>query len=114
MALEQTKWVGFDLDRTMAKREKGDSIKVIGEPIPRMIDLAKSYLASGVKVKIFTARVSVSNPDDVLFQTNLIKKFSKQHFGQELEVTCIKDMFCIRIYDDVARQVIANTGHVVE
>jgi hypothetical protein len=28
-------------------------------------------------------------------------------------VTCIKDIHCVRLYDDIARQVIPNTGKVV-
>lgn len=111
---ETTSWVGFDLDRTMAKRVKGDDHKEIGEPIQRMINLAKSYIAGGTKVKIFTARVASDKPEEVLYQVNLINEFSRLHFGKELDITCIKDRFCIRIYDDIARQVIPNTGHVVE
>lgn len=114
MFTERESWVGFDLDRTMAKRVKGDDHKTIGEPIYRMIDLAKTYIAQGKKVKIFTARVASDEPEEVQFQVELINKFSREHFGKELEITCIKDRYCIRIFDDIARQVIPNTGHIVE
>ncbi len=111
---EKESWVGFDLDRTMARRVKGDDHKTIGEPIHRMIDLAKSYIASGKKVKIFTARVASDDAADVQMQVEMISAFSLKHFGKVLEITCIKDRFCIRIYDDIARQVIPNTGNLVE
>lgn len=107
-------WVGFDFDRTLFKREKGDDIKTVGAPIYRMIELVKTYLTSGTKVKIFSARVSVEDPTDVQFQTELIQSACKQHIGQVLDVTCIKDMFCTKIYDDIAVQVVPNTGQLVE
>lgn len=111
---DQEKWVGFDFDRTLFKRSDGDDIKTVGEPIWKMIELVKTYFSTGEKVKIFTARVSVENPEDVLFQTELIQKTCKQYFGRVLDITCIKDTNCIKIYDDIAVQVVPNTGELVD
>ena len=108
------KWVGFDFDGTLFKREKGDDIKTVGDPIYRMLELVKTYLTAGIKVKIFTARVSVDDPADVQLQTELVQSACKQYLGQVLEVTCIKDVACLKIYDDIAVQVITNTGQLVE
>ena len=65
---------------------------------------------SDSKVKIFTARVS---RDDDGFQERLIKKWSKEHLGQELEVTCVKDLSMIELWDDKAMRVELNTGKLI-
>lgn len=111
---DREKWVGFDFDRTLFKREDGDDIKTYGDPIWKNIELVKTYLVAGEKVKIFTARVAVDKPEDVLFQTELIQGACKQYFGQVLDITCIKDPNCIKIYDDIAVQVVPNSGELVE
>ena len=49
-------WVGVDLDGTLAKSDRVVTLARIGEPIPKMAELVRSIIKSGVRVKIFTAR----------------------------------------------------------
>ena len=56
-ALPAWGWVGFDLDRTLAHYDHWMGPEHIGAPVPYMVDKLKSYLAAGIKCKIFTARV---------------------------------------------------------
>jgi len=102
-------WIGVDLDGTLAHYE-GWTNGSIGKPIEPMLKRVKKWLRSGKKVKIFTARVS---RDDDGFQERLIKKWSKEHLGQELEVTCVKDLGMIELWDDKAMRVELNTGKLI-
>lgn len=102
LAIER--WEGVDFDGTLAHYNGFKGKAVLGEPIPRMVKQVKEMLQSGLKVKIFTARASA--PESV----TAIKAWCKQHLGQELEVTNVKDYGCIRIWDDRAVGIIENTG----
>ena len=53
--MTQSGWIGVDLDGTLAKYGIWDGS--IGEPIPLMVERVKIWIALGVEVKIFTARV---------------------------------------------------------
>ena len=53
-----SKWIGVDLDGTLAKYDRRVSIETIGDPIPSMVRRIKSWIDRGVPVKIFTARVA--------------------------------------------------------
>lgn len=110
MADENTGWIGFDLDGTIAIYERGDiekyGIEHIGDPIPNMINLVKKFLSEGKRVKIMTARISDNEPTTIQH----IENWCETHIGQRLEITCIKDMHMICLYDDRAFQVISNEG----
>lgn len=112
-------WIGVDLDGTLAKYEKWDG--GIGEPIPLMVERVKKWLADGVEVKIFTARVGFGagyssesgRSDDEKFaeeQRRIIEAWCEVHIGQKLPVTATKDFRMIELWDDRAIQVIPNTG----
>lgn len=107
-------WIGVDLDGTLAMYDGYKGLDVIGEPIPRMVERVKAWLAEGRCVRIMTARVAQSvyrqrNAD--VFQTILaIQAWCEQHIGQRLEVTCIKDYQMVELWDDRAVQVVPNTG----
>lgn len=114
-------WIGVDLDGTLAHYDGWKGEKYIGEPVPAMVERVKKWLADGVKVKIFTARVCITggfsevsqkqaNVDFAAEQTKLIKAWCLENIGKELEVTCVKDFACIEIWDDRAVQVILNKG----
>ena len=103
-------WIGVDLDATLAHYEGWDG-GTIGEPIMPMVNRVKKWLADGQAVKIFTARLC-KDPDGE--QERLIKAWSLEHIGQELEVTNVKDYGMIELWDDRVRQVIANTGELVQ
>lgn len=107
-------WIGVDLDRTLAKYDKFISPNHIGEPIPEMVERVKKVLAEGkYEVKIFTARVapkSLKSEEELEVIVTAISKWSLKHLGQILDITATKDVGCIEIWDDRAKQVEPNTG----
>jgi hypothetical protein len=126
-------WYGVDLDRTLAHYEPGDYKKFgpnyIGAPIAPMVERVKQMLAEGKDVRIFTARVSIPEPGTASHCATLAERFAreweviefkkhlsiwlKDEVGQDLPVTCVKDYDMVVLYDDRARQVVANVGTVV-
>jgi hypothetical protein len=105
-------YVGFDLDGTLARYERGQNYDPaeIGEPIPAMVNVLKNHLSAGDICKIFTARVS-EDPDGIARRA--IHEWVIKHVGVPLEITCIKDWHMGSFYDDRAIQVQPNTGHFV-
>jgi hypothetical protein len=126
-------WIGVDLDRTLAQYEPGDyhryGSNYIGAPIAPMVERVKKWLAEGKDVRIFTARVSrpgigegshCRTVDDYVQRNKEIEEFRKTltgwlvgAIGRDLPVTCVKDYDMVVLYDDRARQVVANVGTVV-
>lgn len=112
MSADESGWVGVDLDGTLAYYDKWRGLFHIGEPIPIMVNKVKALLAEGYNVRIFTARVA--RPEEELPDiVAAVKKWCRQHIGQELEVTCRKDMGMIALYDDRCIQIEKNTGVVL-
>ena len=117
-------WYGIDLDGTLARYERGDidkyGVTYIGPPIPKMLERVKKMLAEGKTVKIFTARVGIpqgldraelkERMEEQVPIRKAILKWCKEHIGQPLEVTSLKDFGMIECWDDRAVQVISNTG----
>ena len=100
-------WIGVDLDGTLARSDTLFCVSRIGDPVPKMLDRVKTMIECGTRVKIFTARAS--DPE----QVQLIKAWLRENEIPNLEVTNVKDYDMIRLYDDRAVQVIANTGDIV-
>lgn len=108
-------WIGVDLDGTVATYNGWYGEGFIGAPIPSVVERIKAILQDGrVDVKIFTARVSGDDPEEVRLVEQAVKDWCKKHIGQELEVTCKKDYAMIELWDDRAKQVIPNTGIFLE
>jgi hypothetical protein len=114
-------WIGVDLDGTLAEYDGWKGENHIGAPVLAMVERVKKWLADGVKVKIFTARVCITGGysevsekradlDFATNQTEIIKAWCLEHVGQELEVTCVKDFAMIELWDDRAIQVVPNKG----
>ena len=103
-------WIGIDLDGTLAEAEEG-VFGPIGKPIPKMVEFVNRLIAAGWEVRIFTARWATSGPGASIAD---VRHWCAQHFGNPLTVTAIKDKRCFRIYDDRARQVVYNTGEIVD
>jgi hypothetical protein len=100
-------WIGVDLDGTLARDDaEGHFLPPypLGEPIPEMIEMVKSLLAAGVKVKIFSARAC--EPEMI----PIIQAWAEKHGLGRLDVTNQKDYDLIRYYDDRAIQVLRNQG----
>jgi hydroxymethylpyrimidine pyrophosphatase-like HAD family hydrolase len=54
-----SRWIGVDLDGTLAHYTGWRGAEHIGVPIPAMLERVQAWVAAGVTVKIFTARASV-------------------------------------------------------
>lgn len=129
-------WYGVDLDGTIAEYDEWRGPEHIGAPIPKMIERVKRWLYYGDEVRIFTARVfplmTVKPNDNVdliecTYPNNghtprhtdaiqavlAIQKWCKEHLGQVLTVTCVKDYGMLTLYDDRAVQVEKNTGRLI-
>ena len=115
------RWIGVDLDRTLAEYKGWVSPTHIGEPIPKMVSRVKSWLAEGKDVRIFTSRISGYNIDapesnkeqNTAEVKEAIENWCLQHIGCILPITNVKDAEMIELWDDIARQIIPNTGDVV-
>ncbi len=101
-------WLGIDLDGTLAHFDKWEDIYTIGKPLQIMKDLIMSLHNQGIRIKIFTARVGEG---DVAIPP--IKQWLKKNGLPDLEITNVKDMYCIEIWDDRAVQIEHNTGRLL-
>ena len=101
-------WIGVDLDGTLAVYN-GWNGGAIGEPVPLMVARVKDWIDKGVEVKVFTARASANDEDEI----KKIQDWCELHIGNRLEVTCKKDFMMIELYDDRCVQVVPNTGVLV-
>ena len=109
--MKNKQWIGVDLDGTLAKYEGWAGVHHIGEPIPAMVQRVKAWLAEGIEVKVFTARVGKNKDvNDTIRAREAIEKWCKEHLGQVLDITATKDFAMIELWDDRAVQVIPNTG----
>jgi hypothetical protein len=110
-------WIAVDLDGTLAVYDHWRGPDHIGEPIPAMVERVKRWLAEGRDVRIFTARVSSDGSLDrnaeVMAARWAIAMWAKQHLGQQIPVTNVKDYRMIELWDDRAVQVEMNTGAVL-
>ena len=120
MTEPQPAWIGVDLDGTLAHHDRWQGHEHIGEPIPAMVQRVKQWLASGLTVKIFTARVcehgriiSKNNSQTVIDAVTPIEDWCLKHLGRKLPVTNVKDYDMLELWDDRAVQVIPNTGEPV-
>lgn len=106
-------WIGVDLDGTLAYYDHWRGEEHIGEPIPKMASRVRGWLAKDVEVRIFTARATKREDGKDNLAIAAIKAWTLRHFGQELEVTNVKDYGLIALYDDRAVGVEENTGELL-
>ncbi len=122
-AMKTGPWIGFDLDGTLCQYGEWKGPHHIGEPIKPMVDLAKAFMRSGMRVKIFTARVGPSGtnyadgtPIDQEYAKKArvaIEAWCVEHLGEAIEITCEKDFQMVFYFDDRAISVEENTGIVL-
>jgi hypothetical protein len=110
-SLNKHGWIGVDLDGTLAHYDGWCGHDHIGPPIPGMVARVKAWLAEGREVRIFTARMHEHSP--VLNRRLPIEEWCREHIGQVLEVTHIKDPRMVELWDDRCIQVMPNTGEPV-
>lgn len=107
-------WYGFDLDGTLAHYDGYQGHDKIGAPIGPMVNRVFELLKQGKIVKIFTARAAEPDPKRRVETLEAIARWSLDVFDVALPVTCIKDYGMIELYDDRCKQVIPNTGLLIE
>lgn len=109
--MAQHGWIAVDLDGTLAQYVGWKGPTHIGEPVPAMLERVKAWLEEGQQVKIFTARVACFEP----YRSEVIKaihEWLETHGLPRLDITNVKDMLMIELWDDRAVQVEKNTGRV--
>jgi hypothetical protein len=100
-------WVGVDLDGTLSSDDNEGHFEPpypLGQPIPKMVEMVKSLISAGIRVKIFSARAS--DPENI----PIVQEWAERHGLGRLEVTNQKDYDLIRFFDDRAIQVVPNQG----
>jgi GTP cyclohydrolase IA len=106
-----TGWIGVDFDGTLAHYDGATTMNAPGEPIAPMVARVKAWLAEGVEVRVFTARVGGDRPpEDIAHQRRIVQHWCDQHIGQVLPVTAEKDFAMLELWDDRAVQVETNVG----
>jgi len=109
--MSDRKWIGVDLDGTLAEYDTWRGHEHIGAPIPKMVERVKAWLADGQEVRIFTARMhGLWIGCDVVTP---IQRWCEEHIGQRLPVTNVKDFAMSELWDDRCVQVVRNTGAAV-
>lgn len=107
------KWIGVDLDGTLARYDGWNGANHIGAPIPRMVARVVNWLREGKNVRIMTARVSRGGEDEMIARRAIIA-WCRRFIGTELPITATKDYDMIELWDDRCVQVERNTGQVIE
>jgi hypothetical protein len=100
-------WIGVDLDGTLARDLGSTRWDQIGSPIEPMLIRVKRWIAEGRTVKIFTARASSPK------QVAAIKEWLVSCGLPDLEVTNVKDLHMIELWDDRCVQVTTNLGEPI-
>lgn len=108
-------WIGVDLDGTLAEYAGFMGATIIGAPVKLMVERVKDWLAQGVEVRIFTARVYAHEADYERQRESAearlaIEQWCEKHIGQVLPVTCTKDYGMVELWDDRAVRVLHNVG----
>lgn len=126
-------WVACDFDGTLAEYTHWKGPTDLGRPIGPMVVRVARWLYEGRKIKIFTARcwpylevpanrdprstqwitsadIDSARMTDAFQAITAIQDWCLVNFGQQLDITCVKDLHMIELWDDRAVQVEANTG----
>jgi hypothetical protein len=102
--LHSREWIGVDLDGTLAEYHGFTSPTQIGKPIAAMVERVRRWLREGKTVKIFTARANQKS------SIKAVKAWCREHLGEALPVTNVKDRWMMKLWDDRCEPVERNTG----
>lgn len=103
-----SKWIGVDLDGTLAE-VNNHGFGTIGRPVEAMMNRVKAWLNdSEYEVRIFTARAS--DPS----QTSKVQDWLSRNGLAGLAVTNVKDRDMIELWDDKAVRVERNSGKICQ
>lgn len=100
-------WIGVDLDGTVAHYDEWLGPHHIGDPIEPMVARIRAWQASGVEVRIFTARASDYR------HRRFVELWLERHELCGLKVTNQKDYGMIELWDDRCVQIRTNSGEPV-
>lgn len=115
-------WMGVDFDGTLHDRSTAVDLNNLGKPVPEMLSLVKQWLAEGMQVRLLTARVAdvqknmpegMTIEDFKSHQIKILNEWCLQYIGQILPITCSKDAYMYRLYDDRAVAIERNTGRIL-
>lgn len=109
MNTKENLWIGVDLDGTLAEYSGWKGFENIGKIIPTMADRIKIWLKQGKVVKIFTARASGGEQ-----AISYIHNWMLKNGLPVLEVTNVKDLNMIELWDDLCVSVETNTAKIVK
>ena len=99
-------WIGVDLDGTLADTSKPPVLGSIGPPVEKMVARIRKWIEEGIEVRIVTARVAW-NADQVPMIGAYLHAFVTD---KDLIITAFKDYEMLELWDDLAVQVVRNTG----
>lgn len=99
----------IDLDGTLAYYDRWSNEGDIGEPIEDIKNKILRWISEDITIKIFTARAYCNKNIKVIRKWLLLNGLPPT-----LEITNIKGIDCNIILDDKAREVIKNTGIIVD
>lgn len=104
--------IGVGLDRVLAYFDGWRGPLHIGHPIPAMVRCIQEHLKRGDTVTVFTARIHDDPKTGVTAEQvrKAISDWTVGAVGQRLDATNVKLHTFDRIYDDIAVQVVPNTG----
>lgn len=100
-------WIAVDLDGTLAHYDGWQGIEHIGEPVQPILQLVKDMLGRGIDVRIFTARAY-----DGQAAISHVEAWCKEHLGQVVPVTNVKDFAMVALIDDRAIPIATNAGRI--
>ena len=95
------RWIGVDLDGTLAEWDGWKGHEHIGPPIPAMLERVKRWIKMDIEVRIFTARASV--PDHI----PPVEQWLEKNGLGGLRVTNQKDYKMLQLWDDRCVQVLS-------
>lgn len=103
------RYVGFDLDGTLACYDCWRGEDHIGDPIPAMCEKYRQWREAGFECRIITARAHGNDRP----QIELIQDWAEKHLGERPPVQDFKSYGLICLYDDRAIRVEPNTGRII-
>jgi hypothetical protein len=100
------KTIAVDLDGTLAHYDGWVSAEHIGEPIPLMMARVKDWIELGHEVIIYTARAGNE------YERHHVGRWLTKHGIGQLLITNVKHKRITEFWDDRAKGVQRNTGHL--
>jgi hypothetical protein len=108
--------IACGLDRTLAYYDGWRGPLHIGHPIPAMVRCLQEHLKKGEHVTIFSSRIKDDEKTGIKAEQVIkaIGDWTEANVGARLDATNVKLHTFDRIYDNIAVQVVPNTGKRVQ